>query len=225
MAGGRGTRLGADREKPLVRVGGRPMVDRVIDALRASDVDRIYVATSPHAPATREHVSAPAIETPGEGYVADLEAVLADDRIERPVLTAVADLPLLAPDAVDDVLAAHEAGSLTVAVPADVKERLGVSADTTFEHREADRREASGRASGSERSERHASREEPTEGRALDESDGEPSEARRHVSREVAPAGLNVVGDGPDRTLVVEDPRLAVNVNRPGDLVVARERA
>ncbi|WP_225335911.1 NTP transferase domain-containing protein [Halomicrobium urmianum] len=179
MAGGRGTRLDADREKPLVRVGGRPMVDRVIDALRASGVGQVYAATSPHAPATCEHVSAPAIETPGEGYVADLEAVLADDQIERPVLTAVADLPLLSADAVDDVLAAHESGSLTVAVPADLKAELGVSADTTFE------REGS----------------------------------------EVAPAGLNVVGDGPDRTLAIEDPRLAVNVNRPGDLAVARGRA
>ncbi|WP_226013176.1 NTP transferase domain-containing protein [Halomicrobium salinisoli] len=179
MAGGLGTRLDADREKPLVRVGGRPMVDRVIDALRVSGVERVYAATSPHAPATREHVSVPAIETPGEGYVADLEAVLTDDRIDRPVLTVVADLPLLAPDAVDDVLAAHETGSLTVAVPAGLKERLGVSADTTFDR----------------------------------------------TGREVAPAGLNVVGDGPDRTLVVEDPRLAVNVNRPGDLTVARNRA
>ncbi|WP_226010373.1 aminomethyl-transferring glycine dehydrogenase subunit GcvPB [Halomicrobium salinisoli] len=50
--------------------------------------------------------------------------------------------------------------------------------------REAERSEASDGASGSERSERHASHETPTAGRSLEESEREPSEARRHASRE-----------------------------------------
>jgi hypothetical protein len=49
--------------------------------------------------------------------VADLDAALADDRLAEPVLTVAADLPLLAAEALDRVLAAHEAGPLTVAVP------------------------------------------------------------------------------------------------------------
>jgi len=43
--------------------------------------------------------------------------------------------------------------------------------------------------------------------------------------REVVATGLNVVGDGEDRSLVVDDDRLAVNVNRPGDLRVAERLA
>nr|WP_247381893.1 NTP transferase domain-containing protein [Halorientalis brevis] len=141
MCGGRGTRLGADAEKPLFEVAGRPMVDRVCDALAASRADSVYTAVSPHAPATREHVrertDCTIIETPGEGYVADLGTVLDDDRIAEPVLTCVADLPLLAPALVDETLAAahdRDGESLTVAVPAALKECLGVSSDTTKPH-------------------------------------------------------------------------------------------
>jgi len=39
--------------------------------------------------------------------------------------------------------------------------------------------------------------------------------------RDVAPTGVNVVSTGEERSTVVDDARLAVNVNRPGDLAVA----
>ena len=208
MCGGRGTRLGADREKPLVRVAGEPMVDRVWDALAASRVDRAVAAVSPHTPETRTRLGAhiddrtvgdagngagrdagdgaaeaaddsrgavAVVETPGEGYVADLRDTLGDDRLSRPVLTVAADLPLLDGRAVDRVLDAHDSGSLTVAVPAERKRELGVSVDTTFERK----------------------------------------------GRQFAPAGVNVVGDGPDSTVVFDDIGFTVNVNRPDDLVVA----
>jgi len=133
MCGGRGTRLDTAVEKPLFEVCGQPLVDRVLAALDASDIETTYAVVSPHAPETAAHVSVPTIETPGEGYVEDLDAALADDRVSTPVLTVAADLPLLAGAVVDDVLAAHETGSLAVAVPAALKRQLGVSCDTTFE--------------------------------------------------------------------------------------------
>lgn len=149
MCGGRGTRLGADDagetgdsvEKPLVEVGDVPMVDRVLAALDASRAGRVFAVVSPHAPATREHVSGrdtvDVVDAPGEGYVSDLGYALARDRVERPVLTVVADLPLLAADVVDRVLAEADAAggdrSLTVCVPAAVKRALGASVDTSFE--------------------------------------------------------------------------------------------
>ena len=43
-----------------------------------------------------------------------------------------------------------------------------------------------------------------------------------HGGRPVVPTGLNVVGEGPDRRLVVEDELLVINVNRPGDLRLAK---
>jgi adenosylcobinamide-phosphate guanylyltransferase len=175
MCGGRGTRLETDAEKPLFEVGGRPMVDRVTEALARSRVESVHAVTSPATHETREHLrerGVSTIEAPGEGYVADLGHAL--ERVEAPVLTVVADLPLLAADAVDTVLEGYTDGSLTVCVPVDLKRRLGVSVDTTL------------------------------------------SEAP-----ELAPTGLNVVGDGPDETMTSDDPRLAVNVNRLEDALVA----
>ena len=133
MCGGRGTRLDAAVEKPLFRVDGVPMVDRVLGALADSDVETVYGITSPNAPETREHLPVPVVDTPGEGYVADLEAALADDRLTTPVLTVAADLPLLDGDILNRVLDAHEGPSLAVLVPADLKRELGVSDDTTYE--------------------------------------------------------------------------------------------
>ncbi|MBV0901381.1 NTP transferase domain-containing protein [Haloarcula salina] len=177
MCGGRGTRLDSDAEKPLFRVGGVPMVDRVVRALRRSSLEGIYAVVSPNAPETAAHLDLPCIETPGEGYVADLGAALDDDRVSTPVLTVAADLPLLDGEVLDRVLDVHENGSLTVLVPAALKRDLGVSDDATFV------------------------------------DDG----------REVAPTGVNVVGDGPDDAAVVPDRRLAVNVNTLADGRVAEQ--
>jgi adenosylcobinamide-phosphate guanylyltransferase len=217
MCGGRGTRLGGDTEKPLVGVGGRPMVDRVCSAFLDGRVGAVHCAVSPHTPETRAHLAdrpdVSVIETPGEGYVADLGDAL--ERVGTPVVTAASDLPLLTPEAVGTALdaagaggaedaggaddagggshAADDAGgvddadavSVTVCVLVELKRELGVSVDT----------------------------------------------ATDHAGRRVAPTGLNVVGDrrpeseGDDgeaeRTLVVDDERLAVNVNRPRDLRIA----
>ncbi|WP_262178716.1 NTP transferase domain-containing protein [Haloarcula laminariae] len=175
MCGGRGTRLDTDAEKPLFRVGGVPMVDRVLGALDRSRIDTAYAVTSPAAPETRAHLDGPCIETPGEGYVADLDAALADQRVSTPVLTVAADLPLLDGAILDRVLDAHDSGSLSVLVPAARKRELGVSDDTTFER------------------------------------DG----------REVAPTGVNVVGDAGDDAWLTDDFRVAVNVNTLADARVA----
>ncbi|WP_248897814.1 NTP transferase domain-containing protein [Haloplanus halobius] len=134
MCGGRGTRLDAAGEKPLVEVGGVPMIDRVRDALAASRVETVHCVVSSHAPATRDHLEsmgASVIDGSGDGYVADLDTGLA--AVERPVLTVAADLPLLAAEPVNRVLDRAE-GSLAVMVPVALKRRLGVSVDTTVEH-------------------------------------------------------------------------------------------
>ena len=135
MCGGAGTRL--DRgEKPLFSVGGEPMIYRVLDALESSRVDRSYAATSPKTPETtarlerRDGVSV--IDTAGEGYVADLTGALRE--VGRPVLTVVADLPLLDAALVDRALASYGSGALTVCVPTALKRQLGVSVDTSRVH-------------------------------------------------------------------------------------------
>lgn len=127
MCGGRGTRLDIAGEKPLFEVGGRPMVDRVVAALRGSMAETTYAVVSPETPRTRNHVETPVIEAPGAGYVADLRYAL--DRVDPPVLTVAADLPLLAGEALDDVIEAFSGPSLTVAVPLALREALGLSVD------------------------------------------------------------------------------------------------
>lgn len=199
MCGGRGTRLGGEVEKPLVDVGGVPMVDRVYDALDGRRIGQIHAVVSPHTPATRAHLrgrDCSIIDTPGEGYVADLDDAL--DRVETPVLTVVADLPLLESAVVDRVLDGFDAArreheheherdgggndtdaddppSLTVCVPAAVKRRLGASVDTSFERE----------------------------------------------GRELAPTGMNVVSGSDDHLYLSHDVRLSVNVNRPADRELA----
>jgi len=179
MCGGRGSRLEpavGDTEKPLVEIGGRPMVDRVCTALRASRVGEIYAAVSPQAPETAAWLAdadVTVIETPGEGYVEDLTAAL--DAVGTPAVTVSADLPMLQAAHVDSAIAAANGGSVAVCVPLSVAEEVGASADTTIDH------------------------------------EGRP----------VVPTGLNVVGEGPDRRVVVEAELLAVNVNRPADLRLA----
>lgn len=157
LCGGLGTRLDADLEKPLFEVGGRPMIDRVLGALDGADVDHVVAATAPQAPATREHLARHAdrvsnardgestawdgeprsppielLETPGDGYVDDLDAALAS--VGRPAVTVAADLPLLAAEHVDDAIRASDNGerSLTVRVPASLKRLLGASCDRSL---------------------------------------------------------------------------------------------
>jgi adenosylcobinamide-phosphate guanylyltransferase len=132
MCGGAGTRL--DRgEKPLFEVGGKPMVERVLDALEVSHIDTVHAVTSPKTPGTARRLEGEVdlIEAAGDGYVGDLTAAL--ESVAQPVLTIVSDLPLVTPDHLHRTIDAHNGGSMTVCVPVERKCRLGVSVDTTIE--------------------------------------------------------------------------------------------
>lgn len=139
MCGGEGSRLRpavGDTEKPLVTLGGEPMIDRVVAALRASSVTTILAAVSPATPATAAHLAdvdgVDLIETAGEGYVADLSEALAG--CDSPTVTVAADLPLLTAAHIDRAVAAAGNDSLTVCVPASLCAELGLSAEPTRDH-------------------------------------------------------------------------------------------
>jgi len=139
MCGGEGSRLRpavGDTEKPLVAVGGEPMIDRVVDALRASSLSTIAAAVSPATPETAAYLAeidgVERVETAGAGYVADLDDALAG--LEGPTVTVAADLPLLTADHVDRAITAAGGDSLSVCVPASIPEKLGLSAEPTFDH-------------------------------------------------------------------------------------------
>jgi adenosylcobinamide-phosphate guanylyltransferase len=202
MCGGEGSRLRAGditTEKPLLEVGGRPMLDRLWTTLADSRVDSVHAAISPAAPQTGEYArglvsgSAAVIETPGNGYVADLDYVLAS--LSTPILTVAVDLPLLTSALIDRVLAtargdSGDTPSTSVCVPVALKHQLGASVDTTLPP------------------------DAIADTRFLSESTAAPIP-------ELAPTGINVVADAGNATWISYDARLAVNVNRPADLELA----
>ena len=203
MCGGAGTRFEADVEKPLFPVGGEPMVDRVRRALEEGQVDRVHAVVSPRAPATREHLDGELslIETPGDGYVADLAVAL--DRVDPPVVTVAADLPLLDATVVDRVVGAHDrrgaTGSMSVVVPTALKDRLGASADSVIPAEEVP-------------------------AAFDDQRSGGMGEGGAEIACDLAPTGVNVVADTQEERMYLSyDTRLAVNVNRQSDAAIAED--
>lgn len=136
ICGGAGSRYDGSTEKPLVHIHGEPMVDRVIDALLASGLERTIAVTSPRAPETAIHVSdrVPTIPGTGRGYVADLQRAMAT--VGEPVLTVAGDLPLVTGTIIDDIR--HRVGarrgdrSVVIGTPAARKRFLGLSVDTVL---------------------------------------------------------------------------------------------
>ena len=94
-------------EKPLIKVDGVAMVERVISALASSDrFDRIVAAVSPYTQKTNEFLKSKGIETietSGQGYSQDLSRVLL--KLKPQMVVAVpGDIPLLNSHIVNEIL-------------------------------------------------------------------------------------------------------------------------
>ena len=118
LAAGQGTRMRSPTPKVLHRVGGRPMLDRAIDAAEAAGCDRIVIVAGAHSPAVAAHARArlgegcvviqdPPLGT-GHAVLAAREA-LAD--FDGDVLVSYADTPLLDAEALAPLFAVREAGA------------------------------------------------------------------------------------------------------------------
>ena len=94
-------------EKPLLKVEGIAMVERVISALAGSDrFDRIIAAVSPNTHKTNEFLKSKGIETietAGEGYSQDLSRLLSKLRPQK-VMAVPGDIPLLNSQTVNEIL-------------------------------------------------------------------------------------------------------------------------
>ena len=94
-------------EKPLLKVDGVAMVERVILALASSDrFDRIVAAVSPNTPKTNEFLKSKGIEiigTTGDGYSKDLSYVLSNLKPQK-VMIVPGDIPLLKSQIVNEIL-------------------------------------------------------------------------------------------------------------------------
>jgi len=139
MAGGKGTRMNAATEKPLLEVGSRSMIEHVIAALtRSKMVDRIIVAFSKNTPQTARkatELNIEILETRGEDYVSDMKYAIRKLSLHT-VLTVSADLPFITADIVDQAVKNYNScgkPSLSVMTHASIYERLGLEPDYVFE--------------------------------------------------------------------------------------------
>ena len=144
MAGGKGTRMKLNEEKPLVRVCGKPVIEYVLAALKnAEKIDRIVVATTENTPRTTAmmlQLGVEVIQTPGKDYVSDMGYVV--QTLKFGVFLAIsADLPLVKPEMIDAIVNRYGVcgkPALTVAVPLETKAKLGMCIEYSFKNENKD---------------------------------------------------------------------------------------
>jgi adenosylcobinamide-phosphate guanylyltransferase len=120
LAGGKGSRLASRGEKPLLKVKGERLIDRVAGAITESGVSGLLVAVSPHAPGTEEHcrrAGYPVIQTPGRGYHEDIGFLI---RTHPRFVSVASDIPFLTSAAVDEIEGAFRGCSITGAIPISI---------------------------------------------------------------------------------------------------------
>lgn len=141
MAGGKGIRMKLKEEKSLLSVGGRPMIEHVLSALKnAKKVDEVIVTVSKHTPKTARMAkgsSVKVLETPGRDYISDMQYAIKKLNIDT-VLTISADLPLVSSEVIDEVIEHYKRcnkPALAVMIPSETRERLGLKADYVIEEK------------------------------------------------------------------------------------------
>jgi len=98
MAGGEGSRLNMG-EKPLVSIGGSPMIARVIRAFSLYGCSIVVVA-SQNTPMTRNWCKVTGIDiilTDGRGYIEDVVSAVTTLGETNPLFISVSDLPCINP--------------------------------------------------------------------------------------------------------------------------------
>jgi len=139
MAGGKGSRMALAQEKPLLPVGGKPVIDHVIEELKgAKKIDSVVVAVSDYTPKTAAHLAkfpVKILKTPGKEYVFDMGFAIKVLKMQT-VLTISADMPFITSEIIDDILIHYflcGKPALAVVAPAETKEKLGMSLGYAFD--------------------------------------------------------------------------------------------
>ena len=139
MAGGKGARMVLSEEKPLLKVGGKPVIEHVLEALKkAKKVNAIVVAVSDYTPKTAQlmrQFPVSVIKTPGKEYVYDMGFAVRTLGLQT-VLAIGADLPLITAEVIDAIVECFERcgkPALSVVVSMETKEKLGLSGKYGFE--------------------------------------------------------------------------------------------
>jgi len=136
MAGGKGSRMSLTGEKLLLKYK-KPVILHVLDALRDSDCfSQILAITSSNSPQTKKFLEENNIElfnTPGDGYVNDLNLVLKS--LNDFVLIASADLPFLDGDIIKKIITQCTLENVwtTIIITKKFLDSLHLSSDYWFE--------------------------------------------------------------------------------------------
>jgi adenosylcobinamide-phosphate guanylyltransferase len=141
-AGGKGTRMGrCGVEKPMMKVGDKCTVERVIDALNgAKNVDRILVSVSDNTLQTERFLKSIGVETvrtSGDDFMGDLHQALECLNGDY-VLTTPSDLPLITSeifDAIVDYFNPSIMDSLLAVIDEQTVRDIGIIPSYTRENR------------------------------------------------------------------------------------------
>ena len=139
MAGGKGTRMNLDSEKLLLQYK-KPVILHVVDSLKNSNCfSKILAITSSNSPNTKKLLQENNIETfdtPGIGYVEDLNLVL--KTINDIVLVTSGDLPLLDKEAIQKIVNQYDSQNIWTSILVTNKflTTLGITSDysVTFDN-------------------------------------------------------------------------------------------
>lgn len=139
MAGGKGTRMNLDDEKLLLQYK-KPIVLHVIDSLKKSNCfSKILAITSSNSPKTKnllEENNIETFDTPGIGYVEDLNLVL--QTLDDDIFITSGDLPLLDEEIIQEIVNHYDPqiNWVSILVTNNFLTSLGISSDysTTFEN-------------------------------------------------------------------------------------------
>lgn len=137
MAGGRSERLGIKKEKPLVKLLGKCMIDYVIEALNeAKKVKKVIVAVSPNTPNTKKYLERKGIEiieTPAKGFVEDIKFAIKKKGLGI-TLVVSADLPLITSKLIDLIVERYfKCGKDALVCLAKINELRKVLKDINYE--------------------------------------------------------------------------------------------
>jgi adenosylcobinamide-phosphate guanylyltransferase len=140
MAGGKGSRMKLNEEKLLLKYK-KPVVLHVAEALSDSGCfSEIIFITSPNSPKTKKLLQEnnyKIFDTPGTGYVEDLNSILKSLNDYTFIISA--DLPLLDSEIIKKLVNLYDANNMwtTVLITKEFQESLGISSEyeTTFENK------------------------------------------------------------------------------------------
>lgn len=144
MAGGRGTRLKVDVEKPLFKLHNKPLIKYVLDNLSSSKlVENVIIAVSPHTVETTNYLKSlngdfQILDTPGIDYLNDLSYILTffESISKEDILLFInADLPFINSETIDFVLTSYlesNKESLSTQVPVEIFKKLNLKYSYEF---------------------------------------------------------------------------------------------